>query len=165
MKKRLVLLLLLCMMGCSGRGLTEADLSEIILQSWDLRGPYGIQRGSVALPARLQGLPGFQVAAFHPILNVVNPSGGVGVFLYEDEVARESAYLLMTDSMPRGTEAFNLAGEKGMIWHDSLIGETELVYVKCRAVVYIQVTGTADPSAVIDYGVGLDAGLKKALCR
>jgi hypothetical protein len=152
-------------MGCSGRGLTEADLSKIILQSWDLRGPYGVQRGSVALPAGLQGLPEFQVAAFHPILDVVNPSGGVGVFFYADEAARESAYLLMTESMPRGAEAFDLAGEKGMIWHDAFAGETALVFMRCRGVVHIQMTGTADPSAVIDYGIRLDAGLKKAVCR
>lgn len=91
-------------------------------------------------------------------------SGGVMLFLYGEDSDRQKAYDVVTTSLGSGVASFGDVGEKaGITEPEPGFNGTEIVFIRCRAVVHVRMFGTYAAAAKA-YAERLDSELTKLAC-
>lgn len=100
------------------------------------------------------------------LISFNNRMGGIlDVLLYEDIKKVKIAYqsilsvMIMIDSKNAGV------GEESIASNDFRIPTTDLAFIRCHAVVHIQLIGSSNQVDVISYGQRLDKRLQLIACR
>ena len=110
-----------------------------------------------------KGMPAAKLALSVPITHPNNYGGRVTVFVYEDQAARDNAYMTLVAAMKEGTETVPGIGEHAT-GKKYMIFETELAFVRCKAVVDILRYEDLEIAALVENAQHLDEDLQPVVC-
>lgn len=111
-----------------------------------------------------QGVPPAALTVSVPITSANTDGGLVTVLVYDDPAERDAAYMALVADMKSDTETIAGVGEHAT-GKQYMIFETQLVFVRCRALVDIRRFETIEIAPLIENAQHLDADLQPLLCH
>lgn len=145
--------------------IADLDLSPLIIQAGDLPAGFTAAQLRDAAPDMYRDLPVAENTIYQQLAYNDALARGVAIFLYPNSEDRETAYTLIADGMiDPSSIAF---GEKAAAFSANIGGVkmTEVVFIRCIAVVHISFSNLQDLDAVTAYAKRLDERLAPLICQ
>lgn len=161
------ILMMLCFVlaACGAPNLGALNLEPLLIQPGDL--PAGISAAQVRaeLPQMFEGVPTPIKAIDQRFQDGVGNAGGVTVALYEMTADRDTAYDQLVKGMTVDAKPYDNVGERAMALSlDLIIQAADVAFVRCHAVVYVRIVGSADIAGATSYAKRLDERLSENVC-
>jgi hypothetical protein len=142
------------------------DLDSVLVFPFPL--PIGYLPGEIVHEASSfyaeMGVPPARLTVSVPITNPNNYGGLVTVFVYDDPAERDKAYQMLVADMKSDTETVAEVGEHAT-GKKYMIFETELAFVRCKAVVDIRRYENLEITALVENAQHLDENLQPVVCQ
>ena len=110
-------------------------------------------------------LPPAEKTVYQQLAHNDAPARGVAIFLYSSPEDRETAYALIAGGMIDPSSI--TFGEKASAFSTNIAGMkmTEIVYIRCIAVIHISFSDLQDLDAATAYAKRLDERLTPIICQ
>lgn len=151
--------------------LADLDLSSILVQSGDLPSGYSGAQIRNTPPAMFKDIPEPMNQVYQQFEHNNDSAGGVGIFIYDNQLDADNAYNIILDGMGDSTESISNIGVRArmMTMDYSMmpggIKAMDLVSFRCNTVVSIRITDSDNPDYIISYAQRLDERLTPLVCR
>ena len=151
--------------------IADLDLSSILVQPNDLPAGYSEAQIRSTAPAMFNDIPESKNQIYQQFEHDGDAAGGVGVFIYDNQLDADNAYNTILDGMGDGTESVSNIGVRArmalmdMTLSGMNIQNSELLFYRCNTVVHIRMTDSSNPDYVISFAQRLDERLTPLVCR
>lgn len=142
---------------------SSLDLSSVILSEGDLPSGYAAAEINLDLGEMVDVAPSPDAFFSQDLAYNQQGSGFITLLLYEEETRIPQAYSLLADAMPGEKRELDI-GEIGTVANISP-DAVMLTFMRCHAVITIQLSGAAGEEELLSYAARLDQRISPLICR
>lgn len=143
---------------------TPVPLDEILIMPGDLPAGYSGAQIRTEAPGMFKALPGTDTALYQQFQSGGKVSGGVTLFIYENESDLKNAYTIVKGGFA-GTKSLDGLGDEADVSTSAMLPAPDLVFRHCKALVHIRMSDGADESGVVAYAKRLDKRIQPIACQ